>query len=98
MKLQSESKVHPIRSGWFGLLKRVALKGKHKIQDHWEETIYHVEVQLWVGLPVFRITPVAGEDKVKIVHQNLLLPFEDNIEKDSENKGSWQSDDGVPGT
>ena len=27
------------------LHKRTAFKGKHKIQDHWEDTIYHVEEQ-----------------------------------------------------
>ena len=48
------------------LLKRIAFKGKHKIQDCWEKTIYHVEGQPHAGLLVFRITPVAGEGKVKI--------------------------------
>ena len=52
--------------------------------------------QPYVGLPVFRITPVGGEGKVKIVHQNLLLPFEGNIEEDSENEGNWQGVDGPP--
>ena len=63
-----------------------------------------------MGLPVFRITPVAGKGKVKIVHQNLILPFVYNIKGDSENDGCQQgvdglpdcilavSDDGVPGT
>ena len=40
------------------------------------------------GLPVFRITSVVEEGKVKIVHQNLLLPFGGNIEENSENEGS----------
>ena len=62
------------------LLKRTAFKGKHEIQDHWEDTIYHVEGQPYVGLPVLRNVPVAGEGKVKIVYQNLLLPFGGNIE------------------
>ena len=43
------------------LLKRMAFKGKHKIQDHWEKTIYHLEEQPYVGLQVVRITPVAGK-------------------------------------
>ena len=59
---------------------------------------------------VFRITPVAGEGKVKIVHWNLLLPHGGNIKEESENEVSWQgidrppdcmmavSDDGVLGT
>ena len=57
------------------LLKRTAFKGKHKIQDHWEDTIYCVEEQPYAQLPVFKTVPAAGAGKVKIVHQNLLLPF-----------------------
>ena len=61
------------------LLKRTAFKGKHKIQDCWEDTVYHVEGQPYIRLPVFKITLAAEEGKVKIVHQNLLLPFGGNI-------------------
>ena len=53
------------------LLKRMVFKGKHKIQDCWEKTVYHVEGQPYAGLLVSRITPVVREGKVKIVHQNL---------------------------
>ena len=45
--------------------------GKHKIKDHCEDTLYHVEGQPYAGLSVFKIAPVAGEGKVKIVHQTL---------------------------
>ena len=45
-----------------------------------------------MGLPVFKVTPVSGEGKVK----NLLLPFRGNIEKDSENKWSQQDVNGPP--
>ena len=50
------------------LLKRTAFKGKHMIQNHWEDIIYHVEGLPYAGLPVFKIIPVAGEGKVKIVY------------------------------
>ena len=50
------------------LLKRIAFKGKHKIQYHWEDTLHCVEGQPYAWLPVFRITRVAGEGKVKIIH------------------------------
>ena len=62
------------------LLRRTAFKGKHKIQDHWKDTLYCVEGQPYAWLLDFKITPVVGEGKVKIVHQNLLLPFGGNIE------------------
>ena len=62
------------------ILKRTAFGGKHKIREHWEDTVYCVEGQPYAGLLVFKIAPIAKEDKVKIVHQNLLLPFRCNIE------------------
>ena len=43
------------------LLKRTAFKDEHKIQDHCEKTIYHVEGQPYMALLVFRITPVVGK-------------------------------------
>ena len=67
-------------------LKKMAFKAIHKIQDHCGKTIYHVEGQPYVGLLVLRITPFAGEGKVKIVYQNLLLPSGGNIEGDFENR------------
>ena len=42
------------------------------------------------------VTSVTEEGKVKIVHQNLLLPFGGNIEEGSENVGSQQVVDGPP--
>ena len=50
------------------LLKRTAFKGKQKIQDCWEDIIYHIEGQPMQGCWFFRIAPVAGDVKVKIVH------------------------------
>ena len=91
------------------LLKRTANKGKHNIPDHWEDIIYHVEGQPYAGLPVFKISLLVGQGKVKIVHRNVLLPFGGNIEGGPENEGSQQdtktpqncilavSDDGVLG-
>ena len=58
------------------LLKRTSFKGKHKIQDHWEHSVYHVEGQPCAGLLVFKITPVIGEGKVKIVNRNLIVHLE----------------------
>ena len=55
--------------------KHTAFKGKHKIQDRWENTIYQVIEQLLGKLPVFKIRSMEGDDKMKVVHQNLLLPL-----------------------
>ena len=55
-------------------LKRTAFKGKHKIQDHWEDMVYHVDRQPYRGLPIFNIIPVTG-GKVKISSMKPLTPI-----------------------
>ena len=57
------------------LLRCTAFKGKHKIQDHWEDTIYEVVKQPFKNMPVFKNQIMGGDDRVKMVHRNLLLPF-----------------------
>ena len=72
------------------LLRRTAFKGKHKIHDCWEDTVYHIQGQPYAGLLVIKITPLTGEGKVKMVHWNLLPPFRSNIKGGPENEGTWQ--------
>ena len=36
------------------LLQCTAYKGKHKIQDWWENTVYKVVGQLFKNMPVFK--------------------------------------------
>ena len=55
-----------------------AYKGKHNIQDHWEDAIYEVVDQPFKNMPVFRIKPQGGDNRVQIVHSNLLLPLLSN--------------------
>ena len=67
------------------LLRHTAFKGKHKIQDHWEHTIYEVIEQPLGKISVFKIKSTEGDDRVKIVHKNLLLPlFSDPLDQTSE--------------
>ena len=42
------------------LLRHTAYKGKHKIQDHWEDTIYEVVEQPFKNMPVFKIKLGGG--------------------------------------
>ena len=44
------------------LLKCTAFKGKHKIKDRWENTIYEVTEQPLGRIPVFKIKSMEGED------------------------------------
>ena len=39
------------------LLWHTAYKGKHKIEDHWEDTVYEVVDQPFENMPVFKIKP-----------------------------------------
>ena len=57
------------------LLKHTAFKGKHKIWDQWENTIYEVMEQQLGKLPFFKIQSMEGDNKMKVVHRNLLLPL-----------------------
>ena len=45
-------------------------------------------------MPFDKITPFAEEDKVKVVHYNLLVLFGGNIEGDSQNEESHQDVNG----
>ena len=66
------------------LLIHTAFKGKHKIQDQWESTIYEVVEKPLGKLPVFKIQSTEGND-MKVVHRNLLLPlFSDPLDQTSE--------------
>ena len=61
------------------LLRHTAYKGKHKIQGHWEDTIYDVVQQPFENMPVFKIKSWGGGDnRVKMVHRNLLLQLLSN--------------------
>ena len=67
------------------LLKCAAFEGKHKIQDRWENTIYEVIEQPLGKILVFKIKSTEGDDKMKVVHRNLLLPlFSDPSDHTSE--------------
>ena len=56
------------------LVKIVAHKTRHKIQDKWESEEYIVIEQPIPGTPVYRARPVTGT-KVRTLHRNLLLPL-----------------------
>ena len=57
------------------LLRCTAYKGKHKIQDHWDDTIYEIVEQPFKNMPVFKNQIMGSDDRVKMVHRNLLLPL-----------------------
>ena len=75
------------------LVKIVAHKARHKIQDQWESEEYIVIEQPIPGTPVYRVRPVTGT-KVRTLHRNLLLPLGVKYQPDIDSDES-DSDDSV---
>ena len=61
------------------LVKRMAFKGKHKIQDRWEHDIYEVLDNCRHSPLVFRVQKEDSTGKIRILHRNLLLPLRTRI-------------------
>ena len=74
------------------LVKIVAHKGRHKLQDRWEPEEYVVIEQPIAGTPVYKVKPVNG-DNVRTLHRNLLLPLEVKLEPDYESDDSILEED-----
>ena len=75
------------------LVKIVAHKARHKIQDRWESEEYIVIEQPIPCTPVYRVRPVTGT-KVRTLHRNLLLPLGVKYQPDIDSDES-DSDDSV---
>ena len=75
------------------LVKIVAHKARHKIQDKWESEEYIVIEQPIPGTPVYRVRPATGT-KVRTLHRNLLLPLGVKYQLDIDSDES-DSDDSV---
>ena len=75
------------------LVKIVAHKARHKIQDKWESEEYIVLEQPIPGTPVYRVRPVTGT-KIRKLHRNLLLPLGVKYQPDIDSDES-DSDDSV---
>ena len=78
------------------LVKIVAHKGRHKLQDRWEPKEYVVIEQPIAGTPVYKVKPVNG-DNVRTLHRNLLLPLGVKLEPDYESDDSILEEDSDEG-
>ena len=78
------------------LVKIVAHKGRHKLQDRWEPEEYVVIEQPIAGTPVYKVKPVNG-DNVRTLHRNLLLPLGVKLEPDYESDDSILEEDSDEG-
>ena len=73
------SKLYP---GDLVLVKQFGQRGKHKIQDRWENNVYEVLESCHSSPLVFRVRREDGTGKIRILHRNLLLPLRTRILED----------------
>ena len=57
------------------LVRQKGFKGKHKIQDKWENTPYKVVEQKNPSLPVFLVENTEIPSKTRVLHRNMLFPL-----------------------
>ena len=62
-------------------MKQTVWKGRHKIQDHWEEEKYQVVDQPTPGVPLYVVKSIAG-GRPRVLHRNLLLPLQGRIRQE----------------
>lgn len=55
------------------LVRNVRLRGKHKLADKWEGTVY-VVVNRKADLPVYTVRPENQDGPLRTLHRDLLLP------------------------
>ena len=73
------------------LVKQTAWKGRHKIQDRWEDREYQVVDQPTPGIPVYTVKSLAG-GQTKVLHRNLLLPLQGRLRQEGETVGEGVTD------
>ena len=56
------------------LVKGVAWKGRHKIQNKWEPSEYVVIEQPNLKVQVYKVKSLE-DNKIRVLHRNMLLPL-----------------------
>ncbi|XP_078332152.1 uncharacterized protein LOC144625379 [Crassostrea virginica] len=76
-KMYYDSKVREstVQVGDRVLIRNVGLKGKNKLADKWARDIYIVINQPNSDIPVFQVKKESGNEKIKTLHRNMLLPI-----------------------
>ena len=66
----------PLKVGDLVVQRQKSFRGKCKIQDRWDSTLYEVIEIPYPDMPVFKIQPQGdSEAKPRVLHRNLLLPI-----------------------
>ena len=68
-----------LKPGDLVLVKKFGFRGKHKIQDRWENHVYEVLESCYSSPLVFRIRREDGTGNLRVLHRNLLLPLRTRI-------------------
>ena len=68
-------KCSELQPGDMVLVRQKVFKGKHKIQDKWENTPYKVVEQINPNLPVFCVESTGDSNKTRVLHRNMLFPL-----------------------
>ena len=71
------------------LVRVVAHKGKHKIQNKWEDDEYVVLDQPNPDIPVYTVKPVNG-GRERTLHRNLLLPLDVKLTKEEDSDQEFE--------
>lgn len=65
------------------LVRNLHFRGKHKLADRWESTIYVVQKKAG-DMPVYTVCPEGQEGPLRTLHRDLLLPCGFLSEEDEE--------------
>ncbi|KAK7906795.1 hypothetical protein WMY93_015407 [Mugilogobius chulae] len=74
-KSRFDQRVKPasLEAGDRVLVRNVRIRGKHKLEDKWEQDVY-VVVQRAGDLPVYIVKPETRDGPTRTLHRDLLLP------------------------
>ena len=65
-----------LQSGDRVLVRNLGLKGKQKLADQWDSTVYIVTERISPDIPVYRVKPEMESGRVRTLHRNILLPID----------------------
>ena len=69
----SKCRAATLAPGDLVLVKQLAFRGRHKLENRWENEEYTVVEQPDTGVPVYRLKNQSGKERV--LHRNHLLPI-----------------------
>ena len=68
-------KCSQLKTGDLVLVHQKGFKGKHKIQDKWENIPYKVVKQKSPNLPILLVENIENPTKTRVLHRNMLFPL-----------------------